>query len=106
MAVAVSGVQIAQYVGNQRMVEATVTFDSSYPANGEAVAVADLGLSRLDRLECRPSAGYIPVWDGSKTAPKIKVFWVDTTTDGAPMAEVVAATDLSALAITVFAYGV
>ena len=40
-----------------------------------------------------PNSGYVFEYDA--TNEKIKAFWVDTTTDGAPMAEVADETDLS-----------
>lgn len=83
------------YVGNQVEATGTVAFDSSYPANGEAVTIGDLGLTSLTDLEVDPSAGYVFEWDGSTTSPKVLAYWVDTTVDGAPLAEVTAATDLS-----------
>ena len=51
----------------------------------------------IDYLWCvGDGAGYVFEWDNTNS--KIKAFWVDTTTDGAPLAEVVNTTDLSAVA--------
>lgn len=91
--------------GNRKIVTATVTFDSSYPTGGEAISLVSLGLTRLDYLLVNPNNGYSPVWDGSTTAPKIKMFWVDTTTDGAPQLEVTATTDLSTATVSLIAFG-
>jgi hypothetical protein len=76
-----------------------ITFDSSYPTGGEAVAVSDIdGLQGdIDYLWCvGDGAGYVFEWDNTNS--KIIVYWVDTTTDGAPLAQVVNTTDLSAVA--------
>lgn len=91
--------------GTRREVRGTVTFDSSYPTGGEAVTLAQLGLTRLDWLSVDTTDGYVPAWDGSTTAPKIKLYWVDTTTDGAPLAEVASTTDASAVVVRFHAVG-
>lgn len=91
--------------GNRKVVHGTVTFDSSYPTGGEAVSLADLGLNRLDWLETLTTDGYVPAWDGSVSAPKIKLFWVDTTVDGAALAEVASTTDASAVVVRFRATG-
>ena len=105
MAASVSIVTGPEVPGNRKFVTATVTFDSSYATGGEAIQLVSLGLNRLDFLWVDTTDGYIPAWDGSKTAPKIKLFWVDTTTDGAALAEVASTTDVSAVVVRVFAFG-
>jgi len=91
--------------GSRKEVRGVVTFDSSYPTGGEAVSLADLGLNRLDWLDVTTVNGNVPAWDGSTSAPKIKLYWVDTTTDGAPLAEVPSATDVSATTVRFHAIG-
>lgn len=91
--------------GNRKIVIGTVTFDSSYPTGGEAISLVDLGLTRLDWLIVNPNNGYHPTWDGSTTAPKIKMFWVDTTVDGSPQLEVTATTNLSTTTVSFLALG-
>ena len=91
--------------GNRKFVTATVTFDSSYATGGETISLVSLGLNRLDFLWAVTTDGYVPAWDGSTVAPEIKLFWVDTTTDGAALAEVPSATDVSAAVVRVFAFG-
>lgn len=91
--------------GQKRAVFATVTFDSSYPTDGEAfdaLAKAALGLTEIFAVV--PCGGAINV-RYVKSAGKLKAFWVDTTTDGAVMAEVVNTTDLSAQVITCLVIG-
>lgn len=105
MAASVSVVTGPEVPGNRKFVTADVTFDSSYATGGEAISVSSLGLTRLDFMWVSPDDGYLAQWDGSLTAPKIKLFWVDTTVDGAAMAEVASTTDVSAVAVKVFAFG-
>lgn len=91
--------------GSRREVRGTVTFDSSYVTNGEAVTLAQLGLTRLDWLSVETTDGYVPAWDGSTSSPKIKLFWVDTTTDGAPLAEVPNTTNVATVVVRFHAVG-
>jgi hypothetical protein len=105
MAASVSVTYGPEVPGNRKVVHGTVTFDSSYPTGGEAVSLANLGLNRLDWLECLTTDGFVPAWDGSTSAPKIKLFWVDTTVDGAALAEVTATTDASAVVVRFRATG-
>lgn len=105
MAASVSVVTGPEVPGNRKFVTANVTFDSSYPTGGEAISVASLGLNRLDFMWAVTQDGFVPSWDGSTLSPKIKLFWVDTTTDGAALAEVPATTDASAVVVKVFAFG-
>lgn len=105
MAATVSITTGPEVPGNRRLVTGTVTFDSSYPTGGEAISLGALGFTRLDFLATSTTDGYVPAWDGSTTAPKIKMFWVDTTTDGAPMVEVTATTNLSTAVVRFLAFG-
>lgn len=105
MAASVSIVTGPEVPGNRKFVTATVTFDSSYATGGEAISLTSLGLNRLDFIWAVTQDGYVPAWDGSTTAPKIKLFWVDTTTDGAALAEVPSTTDVSAVVVRIFAFG-
>ena len=86
-----------EFVGQNRVVRGTFTFDSSYPTGGEAVSLVNLGLSYLIDLECDGDDGYVLQWDRSQTSPILLAYWVDTTVDGAALAEVADTTDLSAL---------
>ena len=105
MAASVSILTGPEVPGNRKFVTATVTFDSSYATGGEAISLISLGLNRLDFLWADSTDGYIPVWDGSTTAPKIELFWVDTTTDGAALAEVPSTTNVSTVVARIFAFG-
>jgi len=91
--------------GSRREVRGTITFDSSYATGGEAVTLTQLGLTRLDWLTVNTTDGHVPAWDGSTSTPKVKLFWVDTTTDGAPLAEVPSTTDVSAVVVRFHAVG-
>jgi hypothetical protein len=105
MAATVSILTGPEVPGNRKFVTATVTFDSSYPTGGEAISLVSLGLDRLDFLWAVTTDGYVPAWDGSTTAPKIELFWVDTTTDGAALAEVTSTTNVSTVVARIFAFG-
>ena len=54
---------------------ATVTWDATYPAGGEAVTASDFGLSRLDYLVALDPAGFIVQYIPS--TGKIKAFYGD-----------------------------
>ena len=105
MAASVSIVTGPEVPGNRKFVTATVTFDSSYATGGEAISLTSLGLNRLDFLWAVTSDGYVPAWDGSTTNPKIELFWVDTTTDGAALAEVPSTTNVATVVARIFAFG-
>jgi len=85
----------------------SITFDSSYPTNGEAVNLAALcGFTPafvFFSQRAPLTGGYHFVWD--RTNKKILVFWVDTTVDGAAMAEVANTTNLSTLVVDVLLVG-
>lgn len=70
-----------EYVGSQKVVTVDVAWDSSYPSDGEAVTLSQLGMSRLDRVEpsIHSSSGgaYLLKWNGSRTAPKLVVYQGD-----------------------------
>jgi hypothetical protein len=89
--------------GVQKVWEGTVTFDASYPTGGESFTPANVGFVNFDRVEVHPTAGYVFEYDTS--TEKIIAYWVDTTTDGAPMAEVANTEDLSAVVANVTVYG-
>lgn len=91
--------------GSRKEVFGVITFDSSYPTGGEAVTLAQLGVNRLDWLEVSTVNGNVPSWDGSTSSPKVKLFWVDTSTDGAPLAEVPSTTDVSSTTVRFHAIG-
>jgi hypothetical protein len=87
---------IRPFVHGKKIGWVDITFDSSYPTGGEAIAATDIdGLTAsIDvLLFFSDSGGY--VFDYDDANDKIKAYWVDTTTDGAPMAQVANATDLS-----------
>lgn len=50
-------------IGEQRLVTFTTAFDSSYPTGGESLTPADLGLVRIDFLECSPKSGMLFEYD-------------------------------------------
>lgn len=103
MAASVSITTGPEVPGNRKMVSGVITLDSSYATGGEAVTLAQLGLSRLDFLCLTAGIGYLPTWDGSTTAPKVLVYR-QTAATGA-FAEVPNTTDMSATTVRFLAYG-
>lgn len=79
--------------GNRKEVIATVAFDSSYPTGGESLAPSLLGFQAFDFVSFTNTGGYVFEFD--HTNSKVLAYWVDTTTDGAPLAQVANTTDLS-----------
>lgn len=92
-----------------KIVVVDYTFDNSYSIGGEAVdlaavlSFADLWYVNINQVAPVATTGLVFKYD--YTNKKIVAFWVDTTVDGAPLAEVVDTTDLAAYTVRVFAYG-
>lgn len=103
MALTVTEVSRNQGPGNRMEVIATVTFDSSYATGGESLTPASLGFQTFDFVSVTTSGGYVFSYD--HTNSKVKAYWVDTSTDGAPLAEVASTTDLSAITCRIRAIG-
>ena len=103
MAASVSITTGPEVPGSRKEVVGVITLDSSYVTGGEAVTLAQLGLSRLDYLVVTAGVGYLPTWDGSLTSPKILVYR-QTAVTGA-FAEVPATTDVSAVTVRFLAIG-
>lgn len=77
----------------------TIAFDDAYPTGGEAWnAQSETGFSEIVAVWVMPFAGFVFQYVDSATAAnrKIKAFWVDTSVDGAAMAEVADTTDINA----------
>ncbi len=97
-----------EFTGQKGFKRAVVTFDNSYPDGGEPISAADLGLSTIDsmwvtaREDFSVAGGYVVEWD--KTAGTLRVLATGAAA-GAVLDEEAAATDLSALVVTVLAYG-
>lgn len=102
MAVSVSEI-VTNVEGALRTKTVNVTFDSSYPTGGEAFSTSDLGFGTVFYVEVLPTAGY--VFEYVASTGKIKAYWVDTTTDGAAMAEVANTTNLSTVTAIVKVVG-
>lgn len=71
-----------------------IAFDDAYPTGGESVTPGDVGLTRIDDAIIAPTDGFVFSWDRANS--KILAYWVDTTVDGAKMAQVVDTTDINA----------
>ncbi len=83
------------HMGDKRAVMGTIAFDSSYPTGGEAITEEALGLVSAEMVIIPSFGGYTFTWDATNS--KVIAYWVDTTTDGAALAQVADTTDLSAL---------
>lgn len=104
MAVTVTRIGVPNVAGNLRVGIFQLAFDASYPTGGEALTPADLGLSEIDVLIAEPAGGYTFEYD--HTNEKLLARWVDTTTDGAPQAQVADTTDLSGVTgVRIIAFG-
>lgn len=104
MAATVTAVGTPQVAGGWQVRIYDVAFDSSYPTGGESVTPAMLGLNTIDFLIAEPAGGYTFEYDHDDEL--LIARWVDTTTDGAPQAEVADTTDLSAVTgIRIIAFG-
>jgi hypothetical protein len=103
MAASVSITLGPEVPGSRKEVYGTITFDSSYATGGEAVTLAQLGVNRLDWLMVNAGAGYLPVWDGSTTTPKV-LLYRQTAATGA-LVEVPSTTDVSTVTVRFKALG-
>jgi len=103
MAASVSITTGPEVPGSRKEVVGVITSDSSYATGGEAVTLAQLGLSRLDYLIVTAGIGYLPTWDGSLTAPKVLLYRQTAATSA--FIEVPSATDMSATTVRFYAIG-
>ena len=91
--------------GGIAMIHATVALDASYPTGGEAVTPGQFKLGTITHMMVGtdPTSGIVGSY--VKSTGKIKCYWVDTTVDGAVLAEVGDTTDLATttlLPVTVY----
>lgn len=80
MALTISG-EDRRVMGDRLVIDAKVTFDSSYPTNGEALAASDFqGLAQIDNLivHSTSAALFRVIWDDTNS--KLKVYEEDGTT--------------------------
>lgn len=103
MAASVSITTGPEVPGSRKEVVGVITFDSSYATGGEAVTLAQLGLSRLDYLVVTAGIGYLPTWNSSLTAPTV-LLYRQTGATGA-FVEVPSTTDMSATTVRFLAIG-
>lgn len=71
MSLTVSNIEPAVF-GNRRVVFADIDFDSSYPAGGEDLTLATMGLKSVDFVQIENNSGYIFEYD--RTNEKLKAF--------------------------------
>lgn len=67
-------------MGNAYAVAADVTFDSSYPTNGEALAASAFGLNEISLLLCETASGYMFQYD--YTNAKLKAYYPRAAVSG------------------------
>lgn len=103
MAIAVN-VDKVEECGNSYLFWGTMTWDSSYPTNGEAFAItAPVKIETIDYVQSN-GGGYVGEW--VKSTQKLKAMYGDNNNaaDG-PLIEVPNATDLSAISMPFFGAG-
>lgn len=105
MALTIAIVDKQDFGDGQRIV-ADITYDSSYPTGGEALAAVDLGFrvgSRLDAVQANAPGGLVVSYlTSSAFGGNLLIFEQDA---GGPLAEVASASDQSAVTARVTAYG-
>ena len=87
MALTISG-EDRRVMGDRLVIDAKVTFDSSYPTNGEALAASDFqGLAQIDNLivHSTSAALFRVIWDDTNS--KLKAY-IDAGGDDSTEAEV------------------
>ena len=100
---AIASTRDPQRSNGQLIRTGTITFDASYPTNGEAITAADVGLSVIRRILCHSRSGYVVAWNGSTSAPKLVAY--RQTAASSALVEVPNTTDLSATVVDFVAYG-
>ena len=60
-------------LGNAYAISADITFDSSYPTGGEALAASAFGLNNIDIMLCETASGYMFQYDYANA--KLKAFY-------------------------------
>lgn len=98
----VSKSRVQDRIGDRVIARGTLAFDNAYPTNGEALNLAQIGLTSVVSMNIAPTAGY--VFEYVVSTGKVKAYWVPTGTNAAAAAlgEVAANTDLSALTAVPF----
>ena len=110
-------------LGNAYAVSADITFDSSYPTGGEALAASAFGLNNIDIMLCETALGYMFQYDYANA--KLKAFYPraalsgslvvaesaatltgDTDVAAAAGAEVTSTADLHTITTRVMAIGI
>jgi hypothetical protein len=89
--------------GSERTWYGTVTFDSSYPTGGEAIAAGDVGMKHIRAMEIVANAGAVGANGRSAqlSADTTKILLYSSATTSKTGVEVPAATDESATSFTV-----
>ena len=93
--------------GDAKVASGTITFDSSYPTGGESLTPALLGLTQVDTFVGQPAidANGCVIPSLKRSTNVLFAYWVDTSVDGAEMAEVADTTNLSGYTFDFIAFG-
>ena len=93
--------------GDAKVASGTITFDSSYPTGGESLTPALLGLTSIATFVGQPAidANGCVIPSLKRSTSVLFAYWVDTSTDGAELAEVADTTDLSGYTFDFIAFG-
>jgi hypothetical protein len=97
MALTVSRLARGGFTDGLSAVVHEITFDDSYPTGGEALTANTIGGGSVVAAFFEVEDGYVFRYD--KANSKVLAYWVDTTVDGAALAEVADTTDLSAVVV-------
>lgn len=98
-------------LGNSFIVTADAAFSGTYTTGGESFTAASIGLTAITDVYVHPAEdgsanAYVARWNGSTSAPKIKLFIGDNNnaSDG-PLIENPNATSLTGVASRVLIFG-
>lgn len=83
----------------------SVTMDSSYASNGEAITAEACGLSRIVAAGFLPNGGWVPEWDQANLKIIARGQDGDTTGDPVALSEAASTTNLATIVFTGFVYG-
>jgi hypothetical protein len=80
-----------------------IVLDNSYPTGGYSIPTAAVGLDTIEALEVFGGGGGY-VYDFNPVTDKLKIYWTGAAVSGV-LAEVTAATNLSAVTVRAIVHG-
>ena len=84
------------WAGTQKVVDAEIAFDASYPTGGESLTAAMLRLAKIETIEPFAKSGYVFEYDYTNKKMLAYHYDYDAVADGAAI-QVADTTDLSAV---------